>query len=121
MHEAALKRHLNALKALRGHRHAQPPRLVELKRWQSRRLAETYADFSAQPRYRDATRFFLEDLYGPKDFSRRDDAMLRILPAMTRLLPGSAVDTAQLAIELEALSEDLDHRVAASLPEGPIT
>jgi hypothetical protein len=46
--------------------------------------------------------------------------MLRILPVMRRMLPASAVETAALAIELEALSEDLDQRLAAALPEGPI-
>lgn len=121
MRDTALARHLAKLKALRGDRHARPRRLDELKAWQSRRLAESYADFAAQPRYRAATRFFLDDLYGPKDFSRRDDAMLRILPSMSRILPKSAVETASLAIELEALSEALDQRVAAALPAGPIT
>jgi hypothetical protein len=119
--DARLKQHLQALKELRGDRRGSTARLKELKRWQSERLAATYADFASKPRYRDATRFFLEDLYGPKDFSRRDDAMLRILPAMSRVLPKSAVETASLAIELEALTEDLDHRVAAALPRGPIT
>jgi hypothetical protein len=119
--ETVVARHLARLKALRGDRRALPKRLDELKRWQSHRLAETYADFSAQPRYRDATRFFLEDLYGPKDFSRRDDAILRILPTMSRLLPKSATETAALAIELEALSEALDQRVAGALPAAPIT
>lgn len=117
---AAMKRHLERLKALRGSRAVAPARLQELKRFQSQRLAASYADISAQPRYRSATGFFLGDLYGPKDFSRRDAEMLRILPSMIRLLPASAVQTATLAIELEALSEDLDHRVAAALPEGPI-
>ena len=65
--------------------------------------------------------FFLDDLYGAKDFSGRDQAMLRIFPAMTRILPASAVETAALAIELEALSEDLDQRLAAALAKGPIT
>jgi len=119
--DAGLKRHLHRLKDLRGDRRATPARLKELKRWQSARLASTYADFAAKPRYRQATRFFLEDLYGAKDFSRRDEAMLRIMPAMAKLLPSGAVETAALAIELEALSEDLDHRVAAALPPGPIT
>ncbi len=116
----AIQRHLLQLKELRGARRAQPPRLKELKRWQSARLEETYADLAAEPRYREATSFFLEDLYGPKDFSERDQEMLRIVPVMRRLLPASAVETAALAIELEALSEDLDHRLAVALPEGPI-
>src|SRR5207248_3738 len=82
-----------------------PARLQELKAFQAARLARSYADIAAMPRYREATAFFLADLYGPKNFSRRDAAMLRILPAMTRMLPASAVETATLAVELEALSE----------------
>ena len=117
---ASLKRHLQLLKELRGPGHEAPARLGELKEWQSARLKATYADVALQPRYREATSFFLEDLYGPKDFSARDQAMLRIVPVMTRILPATALETASLAIELEALSEDLDQRTAAALPAGPI-
>ncbi len=116
-----LERHLRALRALRGDAARTPSRLAELKRWQSQRLARTYADYAAQPRYRAATAFFIDDLYGAKDFSSRDQAMLRIMPVMTRLLPASAVETAAIAIELEALSEELDHRLAIKLPAGAIT
>jgi len=118
---ARLEEHLRKLRALRGEGARAPARLEELKRWQAGRLERTYADFSAQPRYRGATSFFIEDLYGAKDFSSRDQAMLRILPVMTRMLPQSAVETAALAIELEALSEELDHALAAALAPGPIT
>ena len=74
----ALQRHLQQLKALRGKGTRAPQRLVELKRWQSDRLARTYEDLAREPRYRAATRFFLDDLYGTKDFSGRDEAMMRI-------------------------------------------
>ena len=119
-HEAATKRHLELLRRLRGDRKGMPERLDELKHWQMQRLARSYADVSAVPRYRAATAFFLDDLYGPKDFSRRDREMVRILPAMTKLLPASAVETAALAIELEALSEDLDQRLTRALAPGPV-
>jgi len=89
-----------------------------VKRAQAKRLAHTYADLSAQPRYRAATRFFLEDLYGEKDFSARDREMLKIVPVMSRVLPASAVETAAHAIELEALSEALDQRLAAALGDA---
>ena len=98
-----------------------PPRLVEVKAWQAARLARTYADLDADPRYNMATEFFLDDLYGAKDFSGRDEAMLRIYPVMVRTLPEAAVETAALAIEVDALSEELDRRVAAALEDGPIT
>lgn len=117
---ATLKRHLEQLKALRGDKAVPPGRLTELKAFQAERLARSYADVAAAPRYRLATEFFLGDLYGPKDFSSRDAAMMRILPVMVRTLPDKAVDTATMAIELEALSEGLDHRVAAVLEPGPV-
>ena len=114
---ASLKRHLEQLRRLRG-REAQegsPPRLVEVKAWQAARLARTYADLAADPRYRQATAFFLNDLYGTKDFSHRDEALLRIYPVLVRTLPDSAVESAALAIEVDALSEELDRRLAARL------
>ena len=117
---ATMKRHLEQLRALRGDEALAPARLQELKAFQAARLARTYADVAAEPCYRLATEFFLGDLYGPKDFSRRDASMLRILPVMVRTLPAKAVETATLAIEIEALSESLDHRVAAELEPGPI-
>jgi len=116
----ALRRHLATLKALRGDSSVTPARLTELKGWQAKRLASSYQDVSSVPRYRAATSFFLEDLYGPHDFSRRDQSMMNVLPVMSRMLPASAVETAALAIELEALSEDLDHRMARALVPGPI-
>lgn len=118
----ALRRHLEWLHRLRGResRAGSPPHLQALKRWQAERLARTYEDLHRVPRYRQATTFFLEDLYGPKDFSGRDEAMLRIYPAMVRILPRSAVESAALAIEVDALSEDLDRRMAAALPDEPI-
>lgn len=119
-HAAQLRRHLEQLGRLRGHGHSAPQRLQELKDWQSLRLQRTYADIASQPRYRAATAFFLEDLYGPRDFSARDQAMLHIVPVMSRILPAFALETAALAIELEALSEELDQRTALALPEGAI-
>jgi hypothetical protein len=118
----ALREHQVRLKQLRGReaRDGLAPRLSELKRWQQDRLARTYADLKAQPRYEAATRFFLEDLYGPKDFSGRDAAMLRIYPMLVKMLPASAVQTAALAIEVDALSETLDRKLLEVLPDGPI-
>lgn len=119
---AELKRHLEQLKRLRG-AEAQagaPPRLAEVKAWQAARLARTYADLDADPRYGRATEFFLHDLYGTKDFSHRDDALLRIYPVLVRTLPDSAVESAALAIEVDALSEELDRRLAARLGAQPL-
>lgn len=84
-----------------------------VKRYQSERLRDTYADLLQTPRYRAAAEFFLEDLYGEKDFEQRDREALRIVPRLARLLPERAVETMALAVELDELSEILDARVAA--------
>jgi len=64
----SLRKHLERLREMRGreaHGHA-PPRLAEVKAWQAGRLARSYADLSANPRYARRRNSFLGDLYGPR-------------------------------------------------------
>lgn len=84
-----------------------------VKRYQSARLERTYDDLLQSPRYRAAAVFFLEDLYGEKNFEQRDREALRVVPKIARFLPERAVETMALAVELDELSEILDARVAA--------
>jgi len=86
-----------------------------VKRYQSERLQRTYADLLQTPRYRRAAQFFLDDLYGEKNFEQRDREALRIVPKVARLLPDRAVETMAMAVELDELSEILDARVAANI------
>lgn len=88
---------------------------MRLREWQALRLARTHRDLLDSPRYGPAARFFLDDLYGPKDFSRRDEEVERIIPLMTRMLPPSALHTIALAVGLDALSEELDSAMIAAL------
>ena len=83
-----------------------------VKRWQSRRLEQTYADLLESPRFDAACRFFLDEIYGPRDFAQRDREALRVAPKLARLLPERAVETMAHGVELDALSETLDARVA---------
>ncbi|MFN9744570.1 MAG: FFLEELY motif protein [Betaproteobacteria bacterium] len=83
-----------------------------VKRYQHARFGVTYADLMAQPRYAAAAEFFLTDLYGPADFSDRDDQFGRIVPALVRLFPEHIVDTVAQLAELHALSERLDTAMA---------
>jgi hypothetical protein len=87
--------------------------LTALKRFQAERLAQTHRDLLNSPRYRLATQFFLEDLYGEKDFSQRDAELGRVIPTLTKFLPDQALTTIADAIELDALSEYLDQKMAA--------
>jgi len=115
---AALRHHLQTAKALRRQANQAPDaarqRLL-LRQWQAQRLARCYADLLASEPFGLAARFFLSDLYGPKDFSSRDDEVERILPLLQRLLPVSALQTIALAIEVDALSEQLDAAMVVEL------
>lgn len=86
-----------------------------LQFWQSQRLQRTYADYAAVPRYRAAIEFFLEDLYGPHDFARRDRDLRQVLYQWERLLPERAMEALVHALELEALSQSLDVATANAL------
>jgi hypothetical protein len=89
--------------------------VLELKAYQARRFARTYADLLASPRYSAAARFFLEELYGPHDFSERDAQFARVVPALVRLFPAEIVDTVEVLARLHALSETLDTLMGTQL------
>lgn len=115
---AALRLHLQTASLLRQQAGAQPDNArdrLRLREWQAARLARTYADLQASERHGRAAKFFLTDLYGPKDTSSRDDEVERILPMLVSILPASALHTLALAVELDALTEQLDSAMVVKL------
>ncbi|MFO0236309.1 MAG: FFLEELY motif protein [Burkholderiales bacterium] len=108
-----------ALRTLESVDAATRARRDELRAFQARRLAFTHADLLESPRYRTATRFFLDELYGVKDFSQRDAELARVIPTLTRFLPEAALETIADAVELDALSERLDLATATARVADP--
>ena len=94
---------------------ANPEDYARLKEWQAARLAGTYADLLASPRYRPAAEFFLSDLYGPKDFRTRDEELARVVPVMVHMLPAKALLTLLEAVKMDTLSESLDTDMVLTL------
>lgn len=88
---------------------------MRLRAWQAGRFPRSYPDLLASARYRPAAEFFLSDLYGPTDFSKRDEELERIVPVLTKILPDAAVHTLAVAVELDALSESLDAAMVGAL------
>jgi len=114
---------LSQVDAQRARRAADPAlaaRVRAVKHYQHERFQHTYRDLLAQPRYADATRFFLEELYGPEDFTRRDTQFKRVVPALVRLFPHEVVLTVRTLGELHALSESMDTAMGATLPALPV-
>ena len=86
-----------------------------LKAYQQQRFRNTYRDLLEDPRYAVATRFFLDELYGPGDHAPRDQQFERIVPAITRLFQRPVVATVSALAELHALSETLDSEMGRQL------
>lgn len=86
-----------------------------VKRYQQQRFSRTYADMLSNSRYRGAARFFLDELYGPADFTRRDAQFLRVAPAIARLFPAELAHAVVVLAELHAISERLDSAMAHHL------
>lgn len=106
-----IRRHLSGVEALRsGAAEAGTAAAVQtIKRLQAARFAHTYSDFLANEEYAAAARFFLEELYGVRDFSQRDRQFARIAGGLERLFPAAVGELAVDLVELHALTERLDH------------
>lgn len=91
------------------------PKTALLRKWQSERLARTYADFARKPRYEPLLRFFLQDLYGARDFSQRNHDVIRLYELVRPIAPEPMVRPLVLSVELHYLTEQLDNALLAVL------
>ncbi|MCO5125352.1 MAG: hypothetical protein M9915_16630 [Rhizobacter sp.] len=95
--------------------------VLTVKRYQQRRFMHTYADLLTTKRFGAATRFFLDELYGPRDFSQRDAQFVRVVPTLVRLFPSEIVHTVDMLARLHAVSESLDTEMGSRVQTDPIT
>ncbi|MFO1304292.1 MAG: hypothetical protein U1F54_11200 [Burkholderiales bacterium] len=117
----ALLRELARVARLHEERRNNPILAGSLERladWQTRRLRMTYADLGADPRYAAAVQFFEQDLYSSADYAQRDADLARVVPLLVKMLPESVIATVALAMELNALSQELDRAVLSRLPRA---
>ena len=121
---ANLASHLEVVDAERQRRAALPAllgRVNALKKFQQRRFSHTYADLLPSTRYGPASHYFLDELYGPNDFTARDAQFARVAPAISRVFPSEVAKSIAILAELHALSETLDTAMAMRLVNDRIT
>jgi len=87
------------------------PQMALLRAWQVERLARTHTDLLASSRYAPACRFFLDDVYAPRNLTQRDHDLERMHQFTLKFLPGSLVRPLTLAIELNTLTQQLDQEL----------
>jgi hypothetical protein len=100
--------------------------LLALREFQTARLARSYADLLAHPRFNPACRFFLDDIYAPRDFTQRDHDMRQMHDFMRRFVPAGMIHPLTLTVKLHALTEHLDTALVDALYNrlqlaGPVT
>ena len=91
--------------------------VMQLQEWQCKRLLTTHADLRAEPEFAEAMQFFVDELYGPKDFSQRDKDLTRVIPKLAAVLPEKALKALNDALRLNTLSFDLDLDMVNALCE----
>lgn len=110
-----LQRDLNRYRSLKQHddNHTDfRDNLFRLQSWQAQRMRKTHQDLLANDKYHVATEFFLEDIYGGIDLSDLANEAERALNAALRILPEKVMVTATHALELNALTAELDEHLA---------
>ena len=120
---ARILEHLAAVDAERRRRASAPAlghAVDTMKIYQQARFARSHADLLADARHGAAARFFLDELYGPRDFAGRDAQFARIVPALVRLFPRDIVETVEALAGVHALSERLDSAMGAHLGAAPV-
>ncbi|XOV78823.1 MAG: hypothetical protein ACFHVJ_18125 [Aestuariibacter sp.] len=95
-------------------------RLITLREWQCRRLIASHSDIFQIPRFKPAIQFFIDELYGPKDFTKRDKDIARVVPKMQKWLPSEALESLEVAIHLNTLSQELDIAMLDQLQDAPL-
>ena len=92
-----------------------------IKRYQQRRFERTYNDLLASSRYGTATKFFLDELYGPAEFAERDAQFAKIVPRLVRMMPPDVISAVRDLARLHAVSEMLDHEMALALKDDKLS
>lgn len=113
-----LQRDLNRYRGLKQHDDSHAgfrEDLFRLQNWQAERMRKTHQNLLEDDKYRVATEFFLEDIYGGIDLTHLANEAERALNAALRILPEKVMVTATYALELNALSAELDERLTEFL------
>lgn len=114
---AELSQDLTLAAASRGRARGEAgERREKVRRYQSARLRSTHQELLADPRFKAAAAFFLNEIYAERAPAWRDEQMRKALPAMSRFLPAIALEPVVLAVRLDSVTESLDERLANALP-----
>ena len=94
---------------------------MALKQFQVNRLKETHHDLLINEDTKEATLFFLNEIYSFKDLTKRDRDLERLLPTMGKLFPENTLSVIANAMVLDSLTENLETKMALAIGESVTT
>jgi hypothetical protein len=100
---------------LRSSANAQPElqaAVAKIKQIQAQRFVDTYPDLLSSVDCSACAQFFLQELYGARDFSERDTQFARIAGAIELTFPKKVVHIAVTLAQLHSVTEELDQAMA---------
>jgi hypothetical protein len=89
---------------------------LALQTFQSHRLQRDLADLAAEAQYRQIAQFFFEEMYGPRDFSARDE-QAQWAHKFVHRTPGVTIHDVEPVLDLLELTNQLDDEIAELLIE----
>lgn len=90
-----------------------------LQQFQSRRLNKTYADLQSDSEYSAIGHFFFNRLYGPQDFSFRDNSIRKLHKVLDGAVYNGMLTAVTQVIRLHELTDNMDNMtVEKMLAEG---
>lgn len=92
---------------------------LALQAFQSKRLRHDHADLAAEPQYQLIGEFFFTEMYGPRDYSNRDEQARR-LQQFIHIVPGVTVRDIEPVLQLLELTNLLDDQITHMLIEQQI-
>jgi hypothetical protein len=90
---------------------------IALQVFQSNRLRRDFCDLAAIKMYEPVGEFFFNELYGPRDFSQRDNDARR-LQHFLHIVPGVHLTDIEEILELISITADLDDDLTRLLIAG---
>ncbi len=85
--------------------------LAEIRREQSARLRETYADFVTDPKFTAITNFFFDKIYDTAYKEERDEAFNKLYEKLAAAVGEQRITRVTMLKELNELTDDLDAAV----------
>ncbi|MGO4890720.1 FFLEELY motif protein [Flavobacterium sp. W21_SRS_FM6] len=118
-HTKQIIRHLHGVKTMQdiAQKGGWLQRIRRLQAWQCQRLMISHQTSYANEKFKPAITFFVNELYGPKDFSQRDKDIARVVNKLSTVVPDKALQTLATALQLYELSFELDFEMVKKLSD----